>query len=247
MLINVIMAVYNTPAKWINEAISSVIQQNIKEIKIIIINDCSFHKGTLQYLRSINDKNIKVIHLPKNVGECDARNIGLENLDSDCEYVAIFDSDDIMLSGKMRTQFEYMENNSIDVLGTQLAFYPMIKNNYYYNTYLTFPITSHPKVIDDKVFEESTWFLNFPSVLIRKIVFDKVGKFEKFLRSHSDYQFWSRCYLQSIKMENIDDVYIIYRVHGRNLTFMNDLDERLDKIKMLQKSCVAKKHTKDYK
>lgn len=107
--ISVIMPVYNSE-KFLDESISSILNQSFKDFELIIINDKSTDfslKIIKKYMRK--DKRIKLVNNEKNLGTVRSRNIGLKNAEG--KYVAILDSDDISNSERLRLQYSYLEKN----------------------------------------------------------------------------------------------------------------------------------------
>lgn len=92
--ISVIIPVYNTE-KYLKRCLDSVINQTLKDIEIICINDASTD-GSLNILKdyAAKDNRIKIIDLSQNVGAGKARNIGIENANG--EYIGFIDSDDFI-------------------------------------------------------------------------------------------------------------------------------------------------------
>ena len=89
--LTIIVPVYNAE-KYINRCVESLINQTIKEIQIILINDGSTDSsGRLCDILAIHDSRIMVIH-KKNGGVSSARNLGLQNAKG--EYVGFIDADD---------------------------------------------------------------------------------------------------------------------------------------------------------
>lgn len=90
--ISVVVTIYNTPEKYLKKCIDSIINQTLKEIEIILVND-----GSSEKIRNIcekykkQDKRIKLIN-QKNMGESVARNVGIEN--SATKNLTFVDSDD---------------------------------------------------------------------------------------------------------------------------------------------------------
>lgn len=91
-LLTVVIPVYNTGA-YLNRCIESVINQTLKDIAVIIIND-----GSTDNSEEIIKNNIfkypylEYIKLEKNIGVGNARNIGIEKTKT--KYIAFIDSDD---------------------------------------------------------------------------------------------------------------------------------------------------------
>lgn len=91
--ISIIIPVFNVE-KYINRCLETIINQTLKDIEIILVDDGSFDKCPLicdSY--SKNDNRIKVIH-KKNEGLGFARNSGLDIATG--EYIAFVDSDDFV-------------------------------------------------------------------------------------------------------------------------------------------------------
>jgi glycosyltransferase involved in cell wall biosynthesis len=89
--ISVIVPVYNTE-KHLSECLDSIINQTLKEIEIICVNDESMD-GSLDILKNYSkkDERIHIIN-KKNEGAAAARNTGLDNAKG--EYIGFVDSDD---------------------------------------------------------------------------------------------------------------------------------------------------------
>lgn len=90
--ISIVVPVYNSE-NYLDQTLNSLVNQSLKDIEIICINDCS-KDNSLTILReySKNFSQIKVINLSKNFGVAHARNIGIT--ESKGEYICFVDSDD---------------------------------------------------------------------------------------------------------------------------------------------------------
>jgi len=90
--VSVIIPVYNTE-KYLKKCLDSVVNQTLKDIEIICINDASTD-NSLKILQDYakNDKRIKVINLSENKGAGYAKNIGLKVVKG--EYIGFVDPDD---------------------------------------------------------------------------------------------------------------------------------------------------------
>ena len=92
MEVSVIIPVFNT-GKYLNKCINSIINQTIKNIEIICVNDCSTD-NSLEILQDFakKDNRIKVIDLKENKGVSNARNTGIDLAEG--KYLYLIDSDD---------------------------------------------------------------------------------------------------------------------------------------------------------
>lgn len=90
--VSVIIPVFNT-GKYLNKCINSIINQTIKNIEIICVNDCSTD-NSLEILQDFakKDNRIKVIDLKENKGVSNARNTGIDLAEG--KYLYLIDSDD---------------------------------------------------------------------------------------------------------------------------------------------------------
>ena len=92
--LSIIVVSYNS-ADYIQKCLDSILSQTIKEIEIIVVDDCS-NDNTVEILNeyAIKDSRIKVIGLDSNVKPGGARNRGI--LAANGEYIGFVDSDDFV-------------------------------------------------------------------------------------------------------------------------------------------------------
>ena len=110
-LISVIVPVYKVK-KYLDECISSIVNQTYYNIEIILVDDGSPDLcPTLCDEWAIIDKRIKVIH-KKNGGLSDARNAGIEV--STGEYIGFVDSDDYIEPQMYEKMLAAMQKQNAD-------------------------------------------------------------------------------------------------------------------------------------
>lgn len=111
--ISIIVPVYNVE-KYLPECMDSLINQTLKEIEIICIDDGSIDKsGKILDDYSKKDERIKVIH-QKNQGVSAARNVGIDI--SNGEYMTFVDADDYVDPECYETAYKWAIKDDIDVL-----------------------------------------------------------------------------------------------------------------------------------
>ncbi|BFK82357.1 hypothetical protein I3900191A7_25020 [Clostridium baratii] len=114
--ISIIIPVYNSE-KFLNNTIESIIKQNLKNVELILINDCSTDSsGNICEFYKRNFKWIKYIELKENKGVGHARNIGLDMATGD--YIHFIDSDDTLVENSYDKLFRNLNNNKIDLVTT---------------------------------------------------------------------------------------------------------------------------------
>ncbi|MBR2528591.1 MAG: glycosyltransferase [Blautia sp.] len=112
-LVSVIIPVYNSE-KYLEECLESVINQTLRDIEILCINDGSTD-GSLGILQQIlkKDSRIRLID-QENLGESCARNAGIEK--SSGRYVYFLDSDDILRQDALELLYNRMEEDKLELL-----------------------------------------------------------------------------------------------------------------------------------
>jgi succinoglycan biosynthesis protein ExoO len=90
-LVSIIMPAYNA-ARYIADAIKSVLSQTYPNFEFIIVNDGSKDR-TLEIAKSFKDERIKVIDLKENRGVSYARNVALDVAKG--KWIAFIDADDV--------------------------------------------------------------------------------------------------------------------------------------------------------
>ena len=108
---------YFKKKNFIDQSISSVLNQSYSNIEIIIVYDDE-EKSDLDYLRKIynSNKKIKIIVNEKNIGAGFSRNRGIREAKG--KYVCFIDSDDIWKKEKIVNQLNYMKKNNYKISHT---------------------------------------------------------------------------------------------------------------------------------
>lgn len=110
-LISIVMPVYNSE-KYIEEAISSVIEQSYSYWELLIVNDGSTD-GSAQLINKYmeRDQRIKLIDKKENEGVALARNCAIKAAQGD--YICFLDSDDVWEKNKLEIQISYMKKKDV--------------------------------------------------------------------------------------------------------------------------------------
>jgi len=202
--VSVILGVYNGE-RYLKEAIESVLSQTFTALELVIINDGSVD-GTRSIVSSFNDRRIKAVHLPDNVGRCLARNKGLDIANG--EYIAILDADDIFLPERVEKGVDYLDHNqkvgligsaweNIDGSGHKTVIYKL-KTKY------------HP-----------LYSICHSTSMYRKTCLSTSGAYRKeFDYGAEDYDLWMRIAMDW-DVAIIDEVLVRYREHGGSFSYSN--------------------------
>ena len=110
--ISVIVPAYNAE-KYIVSCVESVRKQTFQDWEMVIVDDGSKDKTReLCDQCAANDERIRVIHLRKNAGVSNARNVGLSNAQG--EYIAFLDADDCYEPHCLQTMWDIMKEADAD-------------------------------------------------------------------------------------------------------------------------------------
>ena len=109
-LVSIIIPYYKKK-EYIYSTIKSALNQNYKNLEIIVIYDDN-DKSDLDFIKKIVnlDKKIKLIINKKNFGVAYSRNLGIKK--SKGKYIAFLDSDDLWKKDKIKSQLRFMKKNN---------------------------------------------------------------------------------------------------------------------------------------
>ena len=202
------MPVYNS-AKYLKEAIDSILNQTFNDFEFLIIDDVSTD-NSLKIIKSYNDDRIRIIINTSNEGQSYSMNLGLKN--SRGKYIAIMHSDDISLPYRLEKQLLYMEaNNNIGVCGSWIELIGENKG--------ILQLETENDLIKIKLFTNQN--LAHPSVMIRKHVLKKYNLYynTEFIIAQ-DYDLWVKMF-RYCSFANLDEPLIRYRTHNNQESIIN--------------------------
>jgi glycosyltransferase involved in cell wall biosynthesis len=124
-LVSIMLPVFNGE-KTLQIALASLKIQTYGNWKAIIVNDGSTD-GTKEILDSLEGERYKVIHLPKNKGRGNARQVALDNAEG--KYLAFLDADDFYHPKKLEHQVKILEKHEhVEVVSTGIGSFDLNKN-----------------------------------------------------------------------------------------------------------------------
>ncbi|MBD2341698.1 glycosyltransferase family 2 protein [Calothrix sp. FACHB-156] len=116
--VSVIIPSYNTE-NYIYQAIDSALNQTLKNIEIIVVDDASTD-GTLNVLKKFNDPRLKILVNPKNIGVAGTRNRALKVAKG--QWVAVLDSDDWYAPERLERLLQVAYSEGADMVADDLYF-----------------------------------------------------------------------------------------------------------------------------
>lgn len=195
--VSIIIPVYNK-GKYVEEAVTSALNQTYKDIELVIIDDCSTDNG-YEILKELADKYKKIILLKneENKGVIYCRNTAIEA--STGEYILPLDADDVIEPTYVEKAVEVL--NKRPDIGIIYCQYKLIgtKNE-------TFKI---PEFNEDYLLFSSS--ISSCS-MFRKKDFIKIGGFKDCIEHGcEDWELWLTFYENGYKFYLINEVMLHYR------------------------------------
>ena len=208
--ISVIIPTFNR-GKLIANSIKSVLNQTIKNLEIIIVDDGSTD-NTKEVIDKFQDRRIKYIKLDKNQGASNARNIGIKAAKG--RYISFQDSDDIFYPNKLEIQLNNIINKKSDL--------DFCKINVLYNSTYNYLV---PSSIREKRFESGDFFtelisngnfISTQSILVKKS-FMKEFLFDQNMPRLQDYDVILRM-VPKVKISYTKEVLVDLHIQNNSLT-----------------------------
>lgn len=110
-LVSVIMPTYNS-SRFLAGSIESVLKQTYRHLELLIADDCSTDRTTIDILHTYaqKDSRVKVEFMTQNLGTGEARNNAIGRATG--QYIAFCDSDDRWMPDKLERQIAFMKDKN---------------------------------------------------------------------------------------------------------------------------------------
>lgn len=189
-LVSVVLPVFNG-ARFLGEAIRSVVGQDYRLVELIVVDDGSTD-GSAEIVRTVAPESVLIQQ--ENAGPSAARNSGLAIARGD--YLAFIDADDVWPPGKILRQLHVLINEeAADV---------------------TLGLTRC--LLSDGTLSEPRFFMQLGCGLYHREAFERVGRFDAAVQRSEDIEWFTRAREAGLKFRVTEDVTLYYRLHEDNLT-----------------------------
>ncbi|MDR3290704.1 MAG: glycosyltransferase [Methanobrevibacter sp.] len=233
--VSIIVPVYNVE-NYLEKCLDSIINQTLKDIEIICINDCS----TDSSLRILNkyekqDERIMVINNKENLGLGKVRNIGISVAKG--EYIGFVDSDDWIDYRMFEILYEDGKKFQTDITISPVHVIDENTGKFSYdNPYFT--LASFDKSFDNRTFnhlQTKEFFFLIPVMAFNKIYRLEFIKNFKFTESllFEDNSFFYHSYLNAKRVSFNRNFLYFYRYNRRGSITTSDDNRLFDVIKTL--------------
>lgn len=205
--VSIIMPSYNL-AKYLPQAIESVLAQDYTDYELIIVDDCS-SDGSFQIAQNYEKDNVRVLRTPRNLYLAGALNYGIAR--SSGHYVLPLDADNLLAPGSLRTLAEQLDKDR----GLDIA-YGKVK-------FVTEDGSPDISVSGDGISGWPPREFNYdaqmghrnqiPSTsMYRRSVWDRIGGYRLRCRTAEDADFWCRATSFGATARRVTDaVTLVYR------------------------------------
>lgn len=192
-LVSVVCLCYNQ-ARFVEEAINSVLMQTYANIQLIVVDDASTdHSAAIIKQIVSQHPSIEYLLLTENLGNCRAFNRGLTLAKG--EFIIDFAADDVFMPERIERQVEFFStlDASYGVVFTD-AIYIDERGKFLREHYAYLFWKKLLKVIPEgDVYRHvlSRYFICSPTMIVRKEVMDELHGYDEAL-SYEDFDFWVR-------------------------------------------------------
>ena len=205
-LVSVVMATFNEPKKFIEESISSILNQTYQNLELIIADD-STSEETIKVIDNYaaKDDRVLVIRKPERMGFVHALNEALNQ--SRGEFIARMDADDIAHHDRIEKQVSFFSNNErIDILGGAMN---IINDNDEITAIRHYPSGGF-KLLEWTILRNP---IGHPTAMYRSSIVKRGFTYdEQMSKGCEDLEFWLRLRRLGYRLNNLQDVLINYRI-----------------------------------
>lgn len=187
-------------------AIESMLIQTFAEFELIIVANGDNYESIFNSIESdYSDQRIVLIKSP--IGQLAfAVNFALGY--AKYELIARMDADDISVPNRLELQYEYLKNENLDMVGSDLK---LIDENGSDLGYRTYP---KGRKINQLLPLKNCFAHN--TILVKKSILLKLRGYNSGFNTE-DYDLWLRMLRDgSVKWDNMDEFLVLYRIHSNS-------------------------------
>jgi len=209
--VSVLVKAHNHAA-YVRQTIESLLEQDFQDFEIVVTDDASTD-GTADILRSFDDPRISLEVLPENLGISGAMNATIARARG--RYLAILNSDDWALPGRLRRQVAFLDARPeislvfglprpVDEAGAPATFF----NDFH-----------RPLRLPD--WSRRSWLRHFflegnclcaPTAMIRRRAYEDAGPYDPRLTNLQDFDMWIRMLLRGHAIGFIPEELTAFRI-----------------------------------
>lgn len=224
--VSVLMSVY-AERDYVGESILSVRNQDFTDWEMIVVVD-NPDPGIEEVVRAAaaGDVRIRLLLNPENLGL--TRSLNRAAAEAKGMYLARLDADDVAKPGRLSAQVAFLDAHpEMGVVGTWAEV--IDKDGRVMGAIR--PETDPKKISSGLLFKNQ---LIHPSVMMRREVFEKAGRYDEAMRRSQDYELWLRM-RHHAQLANLPEMGISYRRHDASITQSRNMQQRRDGLGMMRR------------
>lgn len=234
--VSLIVPIYNTE-KYLKKCITSLVEQTLDDIEIILINDGSTDNSE-KIVKSFKDKRIKYIS-KNNEGIGKTRNLGIEK--ATAEYLAFVDSDDYLCKDFCEKMYNKAKKDKCDLVICDFYKDEDILKEINFISFKDTNLKKMPELIN---------YINLGpcNKLYKKDLFkNKDNRFIENLK-YEDAPFVIRMLISANKIGKVDKCLTNYVIHDKSETTVRDerIYDILKIVEIMVKDLEKENHPKNY-
>lgn len=212
--VSVIVPVYNS-AKYLHESMNSIINQTLREIEIICIDDGS-SDDSLEILKTFAKKDPRITVLSqKNLYAGVARNFGISVARG--KYLSFLDSDDFFEPNMLEEMFNCANKLKLDICVCNADIYSETEKKFIHNDRMLYNdlISKHNTIFNGEELQENIFWFTNPAVWNKLYKHDFIKKyhlkFQNLLTCNDIGMSWTAIALAD-KISTVNKVFVHYRL-----------------------------------
>ncbi len=215
--VSIIVPVYNS-ALYLDKCLDSLVNQTLKDIEIIVINDGSTDDSMNILKKNKNKYNNIILVDNKNNGISKTRNQGIDLANG--EYISFIDSDDFVEKTMYHEMYEYAKKNNLDIsVCNYYNYYNNIKKEEVKIEHFEISnLKKNPNLIN--IINTSPW----NKLYKRTLFYDKTCRFPENLK-YEDVVFVLKSLDKAKKIGHLDKFLNYYYIREKSET--NVIDKRV--------------------
>ena len=209
--VTVLLPVHNA-AQYVGEAIESILAQTFKDFELLIIDDGSTDEtpAILERYARLDPRIRLVCREARGLVATLNEGIGLAR----GEWIARMDADDVSVLDRLSRQLDFLKTSAFDFCGGAIECVGGWKTIW---TYPTTPEGCEVQLLFGVPFAH-------PAIVGRRTAFAQLGYRSEFMHCE-DYDLWQRAWAEGMRMANVPQVVLRYRIHSGQVTTLHRLEQ----------------------
>lgn len=196
--------------RYLVEAVQSILHQTLQDFSVIVVLDGSTDNSE-QILMDLGDDRFTILKRKESRGLSAAMN--LVNQRAETHLVARMDADDVMLPGRLESQYHTMQGNAhVDVLGTWFDYIDKDSNP------LSGPVRLPTQPDEIRAAMQSYTAIGHPTAMYRRERIMAIGGYDESFPQAQDIALWLKCLASGYNFANVPQVLLHYRQHDTQVS-----------------------------